>query len=104
VLHVYKPIRAGQFRGLPGLTTVLAKLYELDQYTDAEIVRKKMAPDQASNGQSQTDPGTQISKLEPGAFPVLGSGEEAEFAEVKDSGDYKAFMRACLQAFASGTA
>ncbi len=120
VLHVYKPIRAGQFRGQPWLTTVLAKLYELEQYTDAEIVRKKisamitgfikqvspdnpvMAPDQTSTGQSQADPGTQISKLEPGTFPVLGFGEEVQFAEVKDSGDYKAFVRACLQAFASG--
>ena len=43
VLHVYKPIRAGQFRGQPWLTSVLAKLYELEQYTDAEIVRKKVA-------------------------------------------------------------
>src|SRR5579885_1715977 len=120
VLHVYKPIRAGQFRGQPWLTTVLAKLYELEQYTDAEIVRKKisamitgfikqvspdnpvMAPDQTSTGQSQADPGTQISKLEPGTFPVLGFGEEGQFAVVKFSGDDKAFVRACLQAFASG--
>src|SRR5271165_174667 len=120
VLHVYKPIRAGQFRGQPWLTTVLAKLYELEQYTDAEIVRKKisamitgfitqvspdnpvMTPDQQLNGQGQTDPGTQISKLEPGTFPVLGFGEEVQFAEAKDSGDYKAFVRSCLQAFASG--
>ena len=101
VLHVYKPIRAGQFRGQPWLTTVLAKLYELEQYTDAEIVRKKisamitgfikqvspdnpvMTPDQPANGQSQTDPGTQISKLEPGTFPVLGFGEEVQFADAQ---------------------
>jgi lambda family phage portal protein len=120
VLHVYKPIRAGQFRGQPWLTTVLAKLYELEQYTDAEIVRKKisamitgfikqvspdnpvMVPDQSSNGQGQADPGTQITKLEPGTFTNLGFGEEVQFAEVKDSGDYKNFVRACLQAFASG--
>jgi len=43
VLHAYKPIRAGQFRGLPWLTAVLAKLYELEQYTDAEIVRNKIS-------------------------------------------------------------
>jgi lambda family phage portal protein len=120
VLHVYKPIRAGQFRGQPWLTNVLAKLYELEQYTDAEIVRKKISamitgfikqvspdnpiipPDQSMNGQGQADPSVQISKLEPGTFPVLGFGEEVQFAEVKDNGEYKGFVRACLQAFASG--
>ncbi len=119
VLHVYKPIRAGQFRGQPWLTAVLAKLYELEQYTDAEIVRKKisamitgfikqvspdnpvMVPDEKAQG-PQIDPGTQITKLEPGTFPVLGFGEEVQFADAKDSGDYKAFLRACLHAFATG--
>jgi capsid protein len=48
------------------------------------------------------DPGAQISKLEPGTFPVLNPGEEVEFAEARDSGDFKAFIRTCLQAFASG--
>jgi hypothetical protein len=43
VLHAYKPIRAGQFRVQPWLTSVIAKLYELEQYTDAEIVRQKLA-------------------------------------------------------------
>ena len=120
VLHVYKPIRAGQFRGQPWLTSVIAKLYELEQYTDAEIVRKKLAamitgfitqaspdnpiipPDQYQNGPTQTDPGTQISKLEPGTFQVLNFGEEVQFAEAKDSGDFKSFIRTCLQAFSSG--
>jgi len=53
-----------------------------------------MAPDPASNGQNQADPGTHFSKLEPGTFPVLGFGEEVQFAEVKNGGDYKAFVRA----------
>ena len=119
VLHVYKPIRAGQFRGQPWLTSVLAKLYELEQYTDAEIVRKKisamitgfikqispenpvMVPDEEQANVTPA-PGSQISKLEPGTFPVLNPGEEIQFAEVRDSGDYKSFVRACLQAFASG--
>ena len=120
VLHVYKPVRAGQFRGMPWLTSVLAKLYELEQYTDSEIVRKKVGsmitgfikqvspenplfpPDQYVNGPGQTEPGVQMSSLEPGTFPVLNFGEEVQFAEVKDSGDFKSFVRSCLQAFAIG--
>lgn len=120
ILHVYKPIRTGQFRGQPWLTSVLAKLYELEQYTDAEVVRKKVAAmitgfvkqtttdnpifaaTPYANGPGQNDAGSAISKLEPGTFTNLGIGEEVQFAEQKDSGDYSAFVRSCLQAFASG--
>ena len=38
--------RPGQHRGQPWLTQVLVKLYELDQYDDAELVRKKLAASQ----------------------------------------------------------
>ncbi|HZT29256.1 MAG TPA: phage portal protein [Bryobacteraceae bacterium] len=120
VLHVYKPIRAGQFRGMPWLTSVLAKLYELEQYTDSEIARKKaaamitgfikqvspdnpvMVPDQTIGAQGQPEPGTQITKLEPNTFINLGFGEEVQFAQVPETQDYKSFIRACLQAFAAG--
>lgn len=43
MLHIMKPLRAGQLRGEPWMTPVLAKLYELDQYADAELVRKKIS-------------------------------------------------------------
>ena len=43
VLHLFRPLRPGQLRGQPWLTQVLIKLYELDQYDDAELVRKKTA-------------------------------------------------------------
>jgi len=120
VLHVYKPIRAGPVPGQPWLTSVIAKLYELEQYTDAEIVRKKLAamitgfitqaspdnpiipPDQYQNGPTQTEPGAQISKLEPGTFQVLNFGEEVQFAEAKDSGDFKSVHPGLPAAFASG--
>jgi lambda family phage portal protein len=118
VLHVYKPIRAGQFRGVPWLTSVLAKLYELEQYTDAEVVKKKlgsmitgfikqvspenpiMPVDQFTGG--SPEPAVQMSTLEPGTFQVLNFGEEVQFATTTDSGDYVAFVRSCLQAFAVG--
>ena len=98
---------AGQFRGQPWLTSVLAKLYELEQYTDAEIARKKaaamitgfikqvsqdnpvMTPDQTV-AQAPADPGTQVTKLEPNTFINLGFGEEVQFAQVPETGDYRA--------------
>lgn len=41
ILHIFKPLRPGQIRGEPWLSNVLLKLHELDQYEDAELVRKK---------------------------------------------------------------
>jgi lambda family phage portal protein len=43
VLHIYKPLRPGQIRGRPWLTAAMVKLYDLDQYDDAELARKKSA-------------------------------------------------------------
>ena len=118
ILHCYKPIRAKQMRGQPWLTSVLAKLYELDQLFDAEIVKKKVASmitgfvKQVSGANGSvipkdanapaTDPATQISKLEPGSFPVLFPGEDIAFAEPPQSGDFVATIKCCLRAFAAG--
>jgi lambda family phage portal protein len=119
VLHVFKPISIGQMRGMPWLTSVLAKLYELDQLVDAEIVRRKVGamitgfirqitpgnpvmPADPASSSAATDPGTQISKLEPGTFPVLNQGEDITFPTIPASGDLPPVVRMLLQAFAGG--
>src|SRR5580765_7530822 len=43
IVHLYKPLRPGQIRGKPWLTAAMLKLYDLDQYDDAELARKKTA-------------------------------------------------------------
>jgi len=43
VMHLFRPLRPGQIRGEPWLARALVKLNELDQYDDAELVRKKTA-------------------------------------------------------------
>lgn len=43
ISHVYRPIRAQQLRGEPRMTSVLTLLYELDQYADAALVKKKIS-------------------------------------------------------------
>ena len=42
VLHVYKKDRPGQVRGVTWLAPVILKLRDLDEYEDAELVRKKI--------------------------------------------------------------
>ena len=43
IIHLFRVLRPGQIRGEPWLSRALVKLNELDQYDDAELVRKKTA-------------------------------------------------------------
>lgn len=42
VAHVFSQREIGQIRGEPWLTRAIIKIAELDQFTDAELIRKKM--------------------------------------------------------------
>jgi lambda family phage portal protein len=119
VLHIYKPLRPGQHRGQPWPTQVLMKLHELDQYDDAELVRKKLAamfaafiiennPEDpvigSKPGEGETDPsGAPLAGLEPGSMVKLLPGEDVKFTEPGDVGGmYTEFMRIQLRAIAAG--
>jgi lambda family phage portal protein len=118
ILHVFKPIFAGQMRGRPWLTPVLAKLYEIEKLQDAELVRRTTASmitgfitqvSPAGNilpndprSKQPAKPQTQVSKFEPGSFPVLYPGEDITLAQTPDSGDLVPVLKSCLRAFAAG--
>lgn len=115
VLHIYKPLRPGQIRGEPWLSRVLLKLYELDQYDDAELVRKKTAamfagfitrldPEANMMGEgAANEQGIALAGLEPGIMQLLEPGEDVNFSNPSDVGaNYKAFMRQQLRAIAVG--
>jgi lambda family phage portal protein len=115
VLHIFKPQRPGQIRGEPWLGRVLLKLYELDQYDDAELVRKKTAamfagfitkndPDTPFMGEgTPDDKGAAQAGLEPGTLQLLEPGEDVKFSEPGDvGGSYEAFFRQQLRMIAVG--
>jgi len=115
VLHLFRAIRPGQLRGQPWLTQVLIKLYELDQYDDAELVRKKTAamfagfvtknaPEDSLIGEQSPDAnGTALAGLEPGTLQVLLPGEDVKFSTPADVGaTYETFMRVQLRSIAAG--
>ncbi len=96
---------------------MLVKLYELDQYDDAEVVRKKIAAMFAAfvtkpasdsdplgaGSQGEDDENIPLASLEPATVQELGPGEEIKFAEPADvGGSYEAFMRVQLQSVAIG--
>jgi lambda family phage portal protein len=119
VVHIFKPLRAGQNRGLPWLSNILVKLHELDQYDDAELVRKKIAAmftafittddntEDTSVLPNQTvdedEPSVYSASLEPGTTQYLNPGEDIKFSQPADLGDsYKEFMGVQLRGVAAG--
>jgi lambda family phage portal protein len=115
ILHIYKPLRPGQIRGEPWLSNVLLKLHELDQYEDAELVRKKTAamfagfvtrldPDSEMFGEGEANgSGTAFAGLEPGTMQFLDPGEDVKFSSPADvGGTYEAFIKQQLRAVAVG--
>lgn len=105
ICHIYKPLDAGQVRGLSEIAPAMVKLFILDQYDDAELDRKKTAAMFA--GFVTSEPGEDIFDdaedgllpLEPGLLQMLNPGQDIKFSEPADVGsNYEAFQRRVLLA------
>lgn len=123
VIHLYDPLRPGQLRGTPHLTQALVKLYELDKFDDATLLRQQLAnlfvgfikrPGTAT-GDTQINPLTgeetdvsslerPMQSLEPGLFQELDPGDDVQFSDPPDVGPtYPDFMRQQLFAVCAAT-
>jgi len=125
VLHLFEPLRPGQVRGIPWVTSSIVRAWLLDQYDDAELERKKTAagitgfitspaadpqdPDVAGAGNvrpadtAPDAPGERTVDLTPGDMYRLGLGEDVRFAEPADVGNnYEAFEYRALLAMCAG--
>ncbi len=114
VIHLFRPLRPGQIRGEPWLARALVKLNELDQYDDAEAVRKKtaamfagfitrVAPEDNLLGEGQPDAnGMALAGLEPGTMQLLEPGEDVKFSAPADVGaSHAEFLRMQFRAVAA---
>ena len=117
ICHIFKPLRPGQLRGEPWFAQALVKLHELDQYDDAELVRKKTValiagfitkpdPDLGVVGEEDKEvdeDGAAPVTWAPGTMQVLLPGENVTFSDPADvGGQYAEFMRTQLRAVAVG--
>jgi len=114
IIHLFRPLRPGQIRGEPWLARALVKLNELDQYDDAELVRKKTAamfagfitrlgPEDQLMGEGSADAnGVALAGLEPGTLQILEPGEDVRFSQPADvGGSYSDFLRMQFRAVAA---
>lgn len=113
ICHLYRARRPGQDRGEPWLARALRTLYELDQYLDAELVRKKNAarlvafvkktldaddeelPGAGVLGSGPAeDDGIGVVEMEPGTVQVLAEGEDVTMSDPADVGPtFEPFVR-----------
>jgi lambda family phage portal protein len=114
IIHLYRALRPGQIRGEPWLSRALVKLNELDQYDDAELVRKKTAamfagfitrqsPEDNLVGEGLANAqGIALAGMEPGTLQILEPGEDVKFSDPADvGGNYAEFLKTQFRAIAA---
>jgi lambda family phage portal protein len=125
VIHLYRPTRAGQIRGLPMTLAGMITAAMLDLYDDAELERKRLAalfgafitkglgqddedgnplltaPTRAKQGPNSAN---QVNiAMEPGATIELDYGQDVKFAEPADvGGNYETFQKRQLLRMSAG--
>jgi lambda family phage portal protein len=111
ILHIYRPDRPGQMRGVSWFAPVALALQDLDDHQDAQLMRQKIAAcfaafrttpdgDPGPNG-ADTDP-LQLATLSPGRIQTLNPGEDITFASPPGVESYDEFTRAVLRSAAAG--
>lgn len=117
ILHIYEKERPGQLRGVPRLAVALMKLRDLDEYEEAELVRKKIeacfaafvtsAEGSRTLAQPETttdDAGvrTRTETVSPGMIEYLKPGEEVNFGSPSSGTGYGDYTSTQLHAIAVG--
>jgi len=117
ILHIFRALRPGQVRGVPWMAPVMMSFRDLDDYCDAERVRKKietcvvafvtqaegMAGPPLGSGRD-LDPlsGQQVESFEPGMVDYLKPGQDVKFNNPQSSGGYREYKTTELQGIGAG--
>jgi len=120
ILHIFRPLRPGQMRGAPWVVASVLKLWQLEQFDDAELERKRKAsmfsafittplPAEQFFGENDIDnlgaPNryTDLPVLEPGTIQLLDKGDDIRFAEPAEVGNsYEPFQYRNILAASAG--
>ena len=122
VIHMYRRTRPGQLRGVPELTSVIVRLYEIDEMQDATLARQKLAqlfgafvkrktdqdpeddgPNFGTNVIMPGEEGEGLTEFTPGGIHYLEDDEEVTFSSPPDiQSQYTEWLRSELLAVATG--
>ena len=115
VLHYYRVERPGQLTGVTELAPVIRRLFDLDGYTDAELMRKKIAacavgavttpaglPGGSLGPTNVASDGRRNEQFSPGTYHYFKTGEQVEFFDPKPVDGYDEFNSVELHAIAAG--
>lgn len=112
ILHVFKPLGAGQVRGVSWLAAIILQASDFDALMDALLMGQKVAAlmsafvvDPNATGQVQIGDDTgdlSSASLEPGVIRTLPAGTDVRFTSPQQARDSAAFIRTQLQALAAG--
>jgi lambda family phage portal protein len=117
VAHIFRTDRPGQARGVTWFSPVIVKMRDLADYSDAQLVRQKVAACFAAFVHSEQaissvlasaapieDQGGDylVESLEPGIIQRLKPGEEVSFGTPPSVGDYAQYKAAELRDIAVG--
>lgn len=112
IVHLYRPLRIGQIRGISWLAPVLMSAKDLGELMQNTLV--KTAVEAAFGGFITSEPidigqavdsttGDVTMMPEPGMLVTLKAGQDIKFAEPKTSSQFETIAIATLQAMAAGT-
>lgn len=110
ILHIYYAERPGQIRGVPVGVSAMLRLKSLDEYDDAELMRKKVAAcfgafvsDTSDPLPGEADPdGYAVERLEPGLIEYLKPGQSVTFGNPPPSEGYGEYTTTFLRSIAAG--
>ena len=112
IIHLYRPLRVGQVRGVPWMHSSMSALNMLDRYEEAELTAARVAagkmgfyktPTGNEYSTGITEDNDVIMEVEPGTFEEMPAGWEFQtFDPTHPTSAYEAFTKNVLRSVASG--
>lgn len=115
VIHLFRPNRPGQVRGVSWLAPCVMRTRDLNDYLDAQLMRQKIAAcfaafitddgdetDLAGDEETTTANDIPIEGLEPGLIQRLRTGQSVTFGSPPPVADFEPYVRGTLREIAAG--
>lgn len=110
-IHLYRPLRAGQIRGVPVLAPVLMNARDLADVVDAMVVKQRVEAcfsgfvTKKDDGAVTVNPKTgepRIDQLRPGMLTYLEQGETVTFGQPSGQGQFEPVWITTMMGMAAG--